>query len=499
MFLRVSKQNSPAGTGAVLFLFFFLLVSGCTKHRAADQRGDDLLEAGHWKKQTLEDIIPPWTKHAIDPLDSSFFSTLDANWHPVADTIKYPSMIARNLFSYSVAYLLSGKEQYLTIATKTKNYLLSRAWDEQYGGWYDALNRQGDPHMKGKSTFVQVYVITGLAMYYFVTQDQEVLDYVNRSNDLLEKNVWDGSRGGYYDDIARDWKVNTEVKSFASQLAPVSGYLLYMYLATNDSKYLQQAERISDVVLSHMIDPDTGWVLESFDKNWQYLPGKRGREEVNIGHNIETAWCLARLYRLNNREHYLKAATVLSDSLHRYGFNSATGFWYETIGNEDPTDHVDFTYWWIQAYGNMFDLYMAGVSKERRYVDHFLKGAAFWDRYFLDREKGDTHFSVFANGEVKDSRKANQYKAAYHNVEHGLLNHLYLGAWVNPTVLTLHFKIASAAQGDRLYPLPIESLNGHLGEVRINGEVHTPETSGDNRFITLPSLNNASVSVTLHR
>jgi len=475
-----------------IFLFSFLLTNCNETHR--DNR---YLEKEHWKDQALTDILPPWTKYARDTVEGSFFCSLDANWMPDGDSLKYPSMIARHLFSYSVAYMLSGKDDYLAIASNTKDYLLSHAWDKEYGGWFDALTRDGNAAERGKSTFVQVYVITGLTMYFFVTRDKEVLDYVNRSNDLLEKNVWDHSLGGYYDDIAQDWSVNSEVKSFASQLAPVSGYLLYLYLATQDERYLRQSERICDVVLRHMVDRNTGWVLESFDRNWNYVPAKLGSDEINTGHNIETAWSLARLYRINGREDYLRAAQVLSDSLHRYGYNSARGFWYGTTGNEDPHQHSDFTYWWIQAYGMMFDLYMAGLSPDNDYADHFLKGAAFWDHSFLDKEKGDTHFSVYENGEVKDHLKANRYKSSYHNVEHAWLNFLYLSRWVNKKPFTLYFKIHSSVEGERLYPLPVEGSDATISDVTMNGKDYEAGSSSTAGSITLPALKSTSVSVTI--
>lgn len=448
----------------------------------------------HWKDEAMNEILPPWKKYARDTVGDSFYSTLDADWKPVRDSIKFPSMIARNLFSYSVAYLLDGKQADLDMAKDIKDYLFTHAWDHEHGGWYDALARDGKPLEVDKSTFVQVYVITGLAMYYFITHDAAVLDYVNRSNSLLEEKAWDKARGGYYDAMNRDWSVKSEVKSFASQLAPVSGYILYMYMATMDKKYLQQAERISDAILGHMVDQKTGWILELFDKNWKYLPAKQDDEEINIGHNIEAAWSLARLYRLNKRQDYLTAAKVLSDSIHRYGLNPENGFWYQSIGNESPGQHSDFTYWWIQAYGNMFDLYLAGLYPEENYSDTYLKGATFWNDHFVDRTRGDTHFSVYENGEVKDSQKANQFKAAYHSMEHCLLNYLYLGCWVNPQPFTLNFLISSSNAGDRLHPLPVEKLDAVIKEVRINGEAYEFEASKDGAVI-LPALTNATVAV----
>jgi hypothetical protein len=234
-----------------------------------------------------------------------------------------------------------------------------------------------------------------------------------------------------------------------------------------------------------------------FDKNWKYLPpAKKDHQEVNIGHNIEAAWSLARLHRLNQRPGYLTAAKALSDSIHQYGVKPENGFWYSSIGNEHPGQHSDFTYWWIQAYGNMFDLYMAGLyPADASYTNTFVKGATFWNDHFVDRARGDTHFSVRYNGEVIDRQKANQFKAAYHSMEHCLLNFLYLGCWVNPQPFTLHFQISAAKAGEKFFPLPVEKLDAVIGQVRINNEVYAFERSQDGA-VTLPSLSNASVAVT---
>ena len=491
--MRFLLRHYPFHYRIIVLLLTIFLVNSCDKR----ERKDPLLDIAHWKDEAINEILPPWTKYARDTVGGAFHSTLDADWKPVRDSIKFPSMIARNLFSYSVAYLLDGKQADLDIATDLKDYLFTYAWDQEYGGWYDALTRDGRPKEMDKSTFVQVYVITGLAMYYFVTHDPEVLDYVNRSNALLENNAWDKSLGGYYDAMNRDWSLKSEVKSFASQLAPLSGYVLYMYMATMDERYLRQGERITDAVLRNMVDPKTGWILELFDKNWKYLPpAKQDHEEINIGHNIEAAWSLARLHRLNKRQDYLTSAKALSDSIHQYGVKPENGFWYYSIGNDHPEQHSDFTYWWIQAYGNMFDLYMAGLYPgEDSYTDTFMKGAKFWNDHFVDRASGDTHFSVRYNGEVIDRQKANQFKAAYHSMEHCLLNFLYLGCWVNPQPFTLHFQISAAKAGEKFFFLPVEKLDAVIGEVRINNEAYAFERSKDGA-VTLPSLSNTSVTVT---
>lgn len=472
-------------------LFATLGLAGCVK---TEQQPDAYMDGNYWRDQALTDILPFWTRHAVDSVNGAFHCDLDGNWVPVGDT-KYPSMIARHLFSYSTAYYMSGRQEDIEVADGIKDYLLTHAWDSLYGGWYDALTISGEPKQRTKSTFVQVYVITGLALYYAVTHDAEVLDYINRTNELLEEKVWDKDKGGYFDLCKQDWTLATKTKSVSSQLAPLSGYLLYLYTATRAPEYLRQAERIMDVMMQRMTDTKTGWVLESFDEDWNYTTGATGVDEINIGHNIEVAWSLLRLYLLNNRNDYLKAGLSLAERLHQHGFDEQTGFWFATIGNQDPSLKSDFTYWWIQAYGLMFDLCLQRVEPEGNYMESFRKSAAFWDSYFLDKKNGDTHLSVFRNGSPSDIRKANQYKASYHSMEHGLLNYMYLTNWVNPKSVTLYFRL-SVSDSEKLYPLLIEQSNAAITKVSVDGKAYTSQAI-DSGFVRLPNLNEIPVEVSM--
>lgn len=481
-FLKMSAWSPWSVVAAAMLAF------GACAESSGDSR---YMQPEHWKEEALRDILPPWTEYARDSLAGSFFSTLDANWKLEGDGEKFPAMIARHLFSYSAAYLMSGEERYFVMARDIKRYLLSYAWDSRNGGWFNSLNAGNDVHDARKSAFVQVYVMTGLTMYYFVTHDPEALRYIDESNGLLEKHLWDHSKGGYYDEAGNDWTLTNTNKSLASQLAPVSGYLAYLYLATRDRKYLEQAERITDSILQHMRDARTGWVLESFDENWKYLQPAPGREEINTGHNLEAAWMLMRLHLLNNRPDYKSVACALSDSIHRYGFERRNGVWFAGIGKDLPRNHSDYTYWWIQAYGNMVDLCFAGVFPGGDHERNFRRGAAFWNDHFLDRQKGDTHFSVLVDGTVKDYRKANQFKASYHSMEHSMLNFFYLGCRIDPRPFTLHFRITSRA-GEVLHPIPIEMSDMAIDQVRISGRVIP---SAHDEFVILPALEQAEVSV----
>ena len=172
---------------------FSLLVVSCNDKKP---EAADVLSGEYWKTQAMRDIIPAWTRYSQNERTGAFHTNLDSVWNPFGETEIYPSMISRHLFSYSAAYLLSGREEDMKIAEKTAAWLIEKAWDKELGGWYDALDEEGNPAETTKTTFVQVYVNTGLALYYFVTRDSLVLDYIDRSNDLLETKVWDTDGSG---------------------------------------------------------------------------------------------------------------------------------------------------------------------------------------------------------------------------------------------------------------------------------------------------------------
>lgn len=486
------KLSFPSVLLSGILITCLILSSGCNSSVSEKS----FREENYWKDQALKDIIPYWSKFAIDHQQGGFYTNLDAHWQSFGDSSKYPSMLSRHLFGYSVAYLLSGDDQYLKVAEDTKNYLLSNAWDKEYGGWYDLLSVSGMPLQTSKSMFVQVYTITGLTLYYFITHDAEVLRYIEQSNTLLESKGWDSIAVGYYSVFNRDWSVKDSTKSFSSVVPPVSGHLLYLYLATRQDEYLNQAVRIMHTVLDKMKDPHTGWILESFSPGWNYINPYSNENEINTGHNIEAAWMWLRLNLIKKNPAFLQAAVSLADQLHQLAYKPISGLWPNAVANDSTGRYTPYTYWWIQAYGLMLDLNLYKTTGSLSYLNSFDRGAQVWDSGFVDRINGDTHFALWEDGRIKDSTKAGPYKASYHNMEHALLNHLYTALWVNHHPVTLYFNIEESKQGDKLYALPIEGDEYQITKVWIDDKPY-PGVREGNLYIDLPTLNNARIKVEL--
>lgn len=449
----------------ISFIFFVgLLLSG----QYNMLRGQSIIQGEFWQQQAIEEVIVPWTEHGIDQEHGAYHSFLERDWTPYDSDHKFPGMIARHLFSYAVAYMLSGEDTYRQQAQITYDYLVEKGWDPEYGGWYNELDRQGEVVDDAKDLFMQTYAITGLTMYYLMTHDSTVKSYVDRSIDLLEARAWDTQGGGYVSTLNRDLSVKSYEKAFSPQLAPLSGYLLYLYTATRDRRYLEMSERILQTVLDRMTHQPSGWIMERYDREWQPVSGKN--EWMNTGHNVEVAWMLMRLYDLTDKEAYREMGENLNNKLLRYAFDADTGIWYHQVKVADARMHSQDSPWWVQAYGNMFQLYMYHHSGDLAYLQHFRKGAEFWNRHFMDSTYGGAFLSVLEDGSIDKGQKAVRTKTSYHSMEHSLLNYLYLDVWVNLGHVSLHYYIGDT-EDLRLYPLPIEELEYQIEEVLIDGEV----------------------------
>jgi uncharacterized protein YyaL (SSP411 family) len=296
----------------------------------------------------------------------------------------------------------------------------------------------------------------------------------------------------------RDWSILDNNKSFSSMITPVSGYLFYLYQATREQEYSDQIGRILDVTVEHMIDPESGWVLEDFDRNWNYINRRNDASEVNIGHNIEAAWMLLKSYLLTDNKDHLKSAQLIAEKIKSSGVFRDNGIWLTSAGRLDPSLHSADTYWWIQAYGNMFSLYLYKTTGHDRYLDDFRKGAVLWDKSFMDYRNGDTFFSVDSAGRITDARKANQFKASYHNIEHCLLNFLALNLWVNNDPVELHFSIRSSVDGDLLYPNILEDNDIRIKKAQVNNGKRSVQVN-DGSAIVLPEISDKMVTIILRR
>ena len=469
---------------------------------AAVCRQKEVLSGEFWRKQALTNIIPYWYAYVRDTSYGAFYTSLTRSWEPVPPWEKYPAMISRQVYGFSAAYLLSGDRNYLEVARQGVEYLLEHAWDKQYGGWFGVLTQTGEPKDSTKSVDLQLYTDVGLAMYYFVTGDEKVLSRVKESVRIRRSFARDKEFGGYYQVLDRDLTVKDSSKSKHSHYGYTGSLLINLWMATRDPEILSFAEELMQISIKKMTDPQEGWLRgfrTRFDRRWKFDPMiVDGKEVISAGAQLTGALAFLRLYELTGKELYKQKGVALGEKTTSSAWDSIRGGWYDVIERMPPhsLQGTPTVSWWIQCYGSFLQLHLYSMTGEKKYLDRYEKMESFWNRHLMDTKFGGAFMTVSPDGVPIDSEKAVVWKASYHEMEHALLNYLYLNLYVNHKPAVLHFQFWDTKSQSRHFVSPAEDPSAQIGSVKLNGAVWTSFNARE-RYVILPEAKEINLEVTL--
>ncbi len=367
-------------------------------------------------------ILAFWRDKMTDQVHGGFLGRIDGNGvaHPEAE--KGAMLNACILWAFSAAYRVTRTQEWLSTATRAKDYFVSHFIDKECGGVYWSLNPDGTPKDTKKQTQAIGFAIYGLSEYTRATGDQDTLALALSLYHDIEDHAYDPENNGYIETLTRDWKPIGDMRlsdkdENASRTMNTHLHIIESY--TNLLRCLNEQDddndelRASVVNLLHIftdiiINRQTGHLDLFFNDRWE---GKRNVE--SFGHDIEAAWLL--------HEAALVLGDVDIDDVVRRvakaadeGVQPDGSMVYEHWKDTGRTDTQ--RQWWTlceNVIGHL-DLY-------QYYGDRDALGVALncWDfikRRIVDHEQGEWLWSVDAEGRPnRKDDKAGFWKGPYHN------------------------------------------------------------------------------------
>ena len=151
-------------------------------------------------------ILPFWRDKMTDQVHGGFLGRIDGNGvaHPEAE--KGAMLNACILWAFSAAYRVTRTPEWLSTATRAKDYFVSHFIDKEYGGVYWSLNPDGTPKDTKKQTCAIGFAIYGLSEYTRATGDQDTLALALSLYHDIEDHAYDPEHNGYIEALIRDWK-----------------------------------------------------------------------------------------------------------------------------------------------------------------------------------------------------------------------------------------------------------------------------------------------------
>ena len=378
-------------------------------------------------KQEVQDvlqtnILPFWLDKMIDRENRGFYGRIDGHGVLHPDAEKGAILNARILWTFSAAYRVLKRPEYLAAATRAKDYILEHFYDKEFGGIYWSLDCLGRPKDTKKQFYAIGFAIYGLSEYARATADREALDYAIRLFECIEQHSLDRKDNGYIEACTREWGKIEDMrlsdfdanypKSQNTHLHIIEPYT-NLFRIWKDERLEKALRNLINIFTDKILNPETHHLDLFFDNDWT-----RGAGHLeSYGHDIECSWLMHEAALVLGDEEVLRKVepiVKLVAKASEKGLNADGSMVHEA--NVD-TGHVDDDlHWWVQAEAvvGFFNIYQYFGDEQA-----WEKATSCWQyikQNLIDNENGEWYWSRHADGTLNlEDDKAGFWKCPYHN------------------------------------------------------------------------------------
>ena len=399
-------------------------------------------------------ILRFWLDKMQDKENGGFYGQMTGEGELVKTADKGGILNARILWSFSAAYRVLHKPEYLEAATRAKEYIIEHFIDEEFGGTYWSLDYKGNPKDTKKQFYAIGFMIYGLSEYARATGDHEALEYAIQLYECIEEHSLDKQYNGYIEACTREWGEIADMrlseldanfpKSQNTHLHIIEPYTnLFRALkeldaienATNDyglKPYVGQFTTVNisvdpDIVIrleaslrnliniftDKILNPQTHHLDLFFDMDWKREAGAL----ESYGHDIECSWLLHEAALVLGDDIVLKKVEPIVQMVAKAsekGLNEDGSMVHEA--NLD-TGYVDNDrHWWVQAENVVGWINIYQYFGDEDALQKALNGWLYIKDNLIDREGGEWWWSRDPQRNInRKDDKAGFWKCPYHN------------------------------------------------------------------------------------
>lgn len=370
----------------------------------------------------MGNILPFWLEKTIDRENGGFYGRIDGHGVLHKEAEKGAILNARILWTFSAAYRVLRKPEYLEAATRAKDYVIAHFYDKEFGGTYWSLDYLGQPKDTKKQFYAIGFMIYGLSEYARATGDKEALDYAIRLFDTIESHSFDRENNGYIEACTREWGEIADMrlsdfdanypKSQNTHLHIIEPYT-NLFRVWKDERLERALRNLINIFTDHILNPETHHLDLFFENDWT-----RGAGWLeSYGHDIECSWLMHEAALVLGDAEVLKKVepiVVLVAKASEKGLNADGSMTHEA--NLD-TGHVDDDrHWWVQAEAvvGFYNIYQ--YFGDASALDKALACWNYIKTQLIDYTHGEWYWSRNAQGEVNTrDDHAGFWKCPYHN------------------------------------------------------------------------------------
>ncbi|CCN71762.1 AGE family epimerase/isomerase [Vibrio nigripulchritudo] len=334
-----------------------------------------------------------------------------------ADT-KHLVGTCRFAFNYSLAYLITGKQEYQDAAEHGIRFLLEYH-KQQDGGYAWVLNgldvEDGTRHCYGHAF---VLLAAAASIKADAPSGRTLL---NDIWEVLEVRFWDKDAQLYVDEILEgSWSNVSEYRGQNANMHMCEA-MICAYEATKEARFLDRAYTLAKRVCVELASKADGLVWEHYDQNWQHDWEYNLDDPKHLfrpwgylpGHFTEWSKLLLILSRYRREEWMIETAAHLFNTALDVSWDPSTDGMNYTFSPDRQVVDTD-RYYWVTAETIAASAALAVETGEDKYWDWYDTMWSVAERHFIDHQYGGWYRVLDTDNKRYDDLKSPPSKTDYH-------------------------------------------------------------------------------------
>lgn len=361
-----------------------------------------------YKNSLLSDVVPFWLDKSQDEEFGGYFTCLDRQGN-VFDTDKFVWLQCRQVWCFAMLYKqLEQKKEWLDCALQGAEFLLKHGMDDQ-GNWFFSLDRQGKPLVQPYNIFSDCFAAMAFGQLYTITGEEKYQQVALRTfNNILNRK--DNPKGEYNKLVA-----NRDLEGFSLPMI-LSNLVLEVEHLLDKEVVENTINNTVDTILNKFFNKDLGLILENIGRDGEMVDSFEGRL-VNPGHGLEAMWFLMDIGVRNNDQQLIGKAKDISLNLLQYGWDEKYGgiFYFRDVKDKPLLQlEWDQKLWWVHMEALVCLLKGYLHTNDQRCWDWFEKVHAYTWTHFADPAYGEWFGYLTRQGEPLLSLKGGKWKGCFH-------------------------------------------------------------------------------------
>lgn len=370
-----------------------------------------------FEKELFENVIPFWTKNAVDTVNGGIYNSLDRKGE-IYSTDKSVWMQGRAAYMFSYIYNNLKKEPaYLTIAKSCLDFLEAHCIDEDKR-MYFSVTKEGLPLRKRRYWFSESFYIIACAEYFKATGERKYLE----SAKWYYEFIWSINENGENDPYKITPKFYAETRNTRGLACPMIllnvTHIMREVDAVNAEKYEKNARRLLDEIEKYFYKPDLHIMLESVGQNGEIIDESASCRVVNPGHDIECAWFILDEANVLGEEKWKVLAKNIFDDAIANGWDTeyeGIKYFVDYLGKPVEAYEHDMKLWWPHNEAVIASLKLYKEFGDEKYLAWFEKVTDYAFKHFSDPAYGEWFGYLRRDGKPTEPPcKGHMYKGPFH-------------------------------------------------------------------------------------